>query len=216
MKGLKLLALLYILFLIVSCQKSVEVKEILPVDKTVNETQEINKSIVEEKPQANESAEALANETAETQTEETQNESEEELPPPKTELYLVHDKEVYLSKRYAFINVSIRNAEDIRAYQFQLNYDPSILSVASYSETDFMKQKEGMQTLRIVKQTNNSYLVAVSATEGGAYGNGVLGFFTVTFNSKGNSSLILNNTDLVNSKIENVRHIARNSSITVK
>jgi general secretion pathway protein D len=117
------------------------------------------------------------------------------------------------------VTVDITGTTDLYAYQFDLGYNPAILSLSTISEGNFLSAAGATffipgsidNTAGLASATADSLLTAVS----GAAGSGTLVTFDFTAIGAGNSALTLSNLFLLDSSLAAINGTTQNGSVTV-
>ena len=125
---------------------------------------------------------------------------------------------VSLGQTFA-VTVDITSATDLYAYQFDLGYDASMLSLSTISEGNFLSAAGATffipgsidNTAGLASATADSLLTAIS----GATGSGLLVTFDFTAIGAGNSALTLSNLFLLDSNLAAINGTTQNGSVTV-
>lgn len=106
------------------------------------------------------------------------------------------------------VDVNVSNVSDLYAYQFDLSFNPGVLSVVSSSEGSFLSQ--GGSTYFIPGTSDNVHgLVAATADTlvspvPGVTGSGVLAAFTFDAAKSGSSNITISGVTLLNSNLSTI------------
>jgi len=118
------------------------------------------------------------------------------------------------------VDVDIANVTDLYAYQFDLTFDPSVLSAVSSSEGPFLAN--GGSTF-FIPGTNDNVDGTVSATGdtllsavGGVNGSGELAVFTFDATGGGTSTIGIHNETLLDSFINVIADTTTEGAVNVR
>jgi hypothetical protein len=118
------------------------------------------------------------------------------------------------------VDVDIANVTDLYSYQFDLTFDPSILSAVSSSEGPFLAT--GGNTF-FISGANDNVGGTVSATAdtlesavSGVNGSGELAVFTFDAIGTGTSTIGIQNETLLNSSLDVIADTTTGGSVTVQ
>jgi general secretion pathway protein D len=118
------------------------------------------------------------------------------------------------------VDVDIANVTDLYAYQFDLTFNPSVLSAVSSSEGPFLAT--GGSTF-FIQGTNDNVGGTVSATAdslltaiNGVNGSGELAVFTFDAIGAGTSAIGIQNETLVDSNLNVIADTTTGGSVTVR
>lgn len=108
------------------------------------------------------------------------------------------------------VSVDISDVTDLRAWEFRLSWDPSILDILSVTEGSFLKEQSPLGTffISLLDQTEGYVQVACISLGlvPGANGSGTLATVAFWGESVGETILGLSDTTLINSEAEHIAH----------
>jgi len=119
------------------------------------------------------------------------------------------------------VNVVIYNASDLYGFQFDLNYDSSILEFKETVEGAFLNENGGADTFYVAPSTStpgliNNLACARKGQIGGVDGDGTLATITFTALSSGTSSITLSNVMLSDSQVKAVQFTSSDGEVVVQ
>ena len=115
------------------------------------------------------------------------------------------------------MNVIVSNVNDLFGFQFNVQYNPSIIEFQGFGEGGFLKQ-DGRSTfcLDLKKETGLvKNLVCTRLGRGSVSGEGVLGTLTFSAVGTGTSQVTLTNVKLANLNAEKIDSGVSNGEVTV-
>ncbi len=126
---------------------------------------------------------------------------------------------ISLGKSFA-VTVDVTGSADLYAYQFDLDYNPAILSLSTISEGSFLSSAGATffipgsidNTIGLAAATADSLLTAIV----GAAGSGTLVTFDFTAIGTGSSALSLSNAVLLDSDLTNISTTTEDGSVAVR
>ncbi|NIP40591.1 MAG: hypothetical protein GTN39_03655 [Candidatus Aenigmarchaeota archaeon] len=117
------------------------------------------------------------------------------------------------------VEIKISDANDLYGFQFNIEYDPSILRYERIEEGDFLSNNGADSTYPISPSVSSGLLKNIASTRlgpvGGLDGEGTLERITFTALSAGTSQIKISNIKFVNSQPEQIDTNGENGQVTV-
>ena len=118
------------------------------------------------------------------------------------------------------VDITASGAETLFGFQFNIEYDPSILSFESISEGTFLNNNGADSTFCVTPKTDTAGLVKNYACtriqKGEVTGTGTLARATFTALSAGTSTITLKNVKFANSKAEEISSSVSSGQVAVQ
>jgi len=117
------------------------------------------------------------------------------------------------------VDVQVKDASDLYGFQFNVEYDPSVLEFASAQEGNFLNNNGANKTFCVEHKANTPGFVKNIACsrlgQGSVEGNGVLEKLAFKAKAAGKSRITLSNVQLANSKAEKIDSTSSGSEVSV-
>jgi|GEM_PF-1854559 len=115
------------------------------------------------------------------------------------------------------VEIRVSNANDLYAYQYNVEYDPDVLQYVQTERGDFLGTED--KTLPVDLKISSGFIANIAKTRlgsiGGVNGEGLLERITFTAVGAGNSEVKISNIKFLNSRPEQIETTGENGQVTV-